>query len=174
LAAIFGLGGCRAVPDPELQRGASAVRFVEHAPAPARDGAITANESRQPVTVLEPPRPIEPLTLPEYPTVALGRQQVPVVISVRLAIDAEGVVTEVRRSPLALSLPAAHADLFFAAVEHAAKTWRFTPAELRDMTPRAGGPQGSYWHVTRVEKTTATVDVEFTFTASGQVWSGRR
>lgn len=172
--ALAGGAGCQQTRAPAAPEGTSSFRFVEP-PAVAVSGeARMAAEVREPVDVLEPAQPIQPLAEPVYPVAVRGKQAIPVTIGVRLVIAADGTVSDVRGSPLVFSTPAPLAGEFRSAVEAAVAQWRFLPAELRRMVARQGGPQGWYWHVMRVEKTESTVDVQFTFSATGQVVSERR
>jgi hypothetical protein len=150
--------------------GASAVRFVDRpVPAASASGGMVAAEL-QPVDVVVPAEPIEPLANPRYPRAALGKVGFPVMVGVRITVDARGRVANVGPSMAAFSTGGEYGEEFQAAVERALAQWRFNPAELRHLVPRKGGPgQPDYWLVTRTQKTDYAFDVSFTFTTSGEV-----
>lgn len=165
-----GAAGCGHVAESRpVADGGSSHRFVEPEGIAGRAAARSPSEVREPVETIERPRPIEPLVAPIYPAEARGNQKVPVTIGVRLTVAVDGTVSDVGQSLRVLALPGPGAEAFRAAVEDAVRQWRFVPAEWRRMVPRTGGPQGEYWQVTKAEKREAQVDVEFTFTASGEV-----
>ncbi len=170
------VGGCRHAPVAKAgPEGRSAFRFVEDADASLAAGTTAAITTgpRQPVDVRVPAEPIQPLAEPEYPRAARGGQSGPALVGVRITVDATGRVVDVGPSLRAISTPGPWAAEFRAAVEAAVAQWRFTPAEIRRLVPGRGGPQQEdYWVVTRAEKTDATFDVAFTFTAAGDVLPG--
>lgn len=124
----------------------------------------------QPVDVIVPAEPIQPLSNPLYPRAVLGRVRLPVVVGVRITVDAQGRVAGVGPSLAALSTGSEFADEFRTTVEQALQQWRFIPAELRHLVPQPGAPgQPGYWLVTRTEKTEYAFDLSFTFTSNGDV-----
>lgn len=164
------LAGCRSADTRRPPAGGSAFRFVEPGGAAPTGQIAVADETAQPADVLLPPEPIPPLDPPRYPEGARGKQAIPVTIGVRLTVAKDGTVSDVGWSPLILSTPGPRSEEFRAAVDAAVARWRFTPAEQQRLVPRKS-PAGPYWQVVRAEKTDATLDVEFTFTASGEVLS---
>lgn len=163
------LGGCQQARKAPAPGGTSAHRFVKPVASAVEATPAWPTENQPPVEVVQPAEPIEPLAQPAYPAVARGRQRVPMTVGVRIVIDEKGEVAEIRHSPLALTTPGPFAEEFRAAVESALKTWRFVPAQRQTMTPRAGGPAGRYWQVTKLGPSVDQLDVQFTFTASGEV-----
>lgn len=162
-------GGCQQA---RLQRpavGTSTHRFVTPIAGEVDAKPVWPTENQPPVEVVQPAEPIEPLAQPIYPAGARGRQNVPMTVGVRIVIDERGRVAEMRHSPLALTTHGPLAEEFRAAVESALSLWRFEPAQRQRMTPKGGGPAGRYWHVTRLGPSTDSRDVQFTFTASGEV-----
>lgn len=163
------IGGCAQAPAERAGEGSSTHRFVERETAAGTARAVGPGEVRQPVTAVEPPRPILPLAEAVYPEAARGRQSLPATIGLRITVGRDGSVTAVGPSLAVLSWAGAHAAEFHAAAEAAVWAWRFVPAEERRMVPKAGGPDGVYWHVVRVEAVEATLEVEIAFTPSGAV-----
>lgn len=172
-ALCLGLGalgaGCQQAKKDPPPAGTSAHRFVTPTTVDVKAEPVWPTENQPPVEVVQPAEPIEPLAQPMYPAAARGRQRVPMTVGVRIVIDEKGEVAELRHSPLALTTPGPLAEEFRTAVESALKQWRFVPAQRQKMTPKAGGPAGRYWHVIKLEPTTDQLDVQFTFTASGEV-----
>lgn len=167
------VGGCHQARKEPPPAGTSAHRFVTPMTADVEAKPIWPTENQPPVETVHPAEAIEPLAQPLYPAMARGRQSIPATVGVRIVIDEKGRVAEMRHSPLALTTPGPFAEEFRAAVERALKQWRFVPAQRQKMTPMAGGPAGRYWHVTKLGPSTDQLDVQFTFTASGEVVSAR-
>jgi hypothetical protein len=169
--AAVGLAGCQhAVTAPSLS-GQSAFRFVE-APVQADVSAAKAQilaAPREPIEGILPAEPILPLIPPTYPRVALGTHAAPVVVGVRINVDANGGVTSVGPSLVSFSTPTPRAGAFYAAVEEAVTQWRFEPAEWRHLVPMTNNRGAGYWKVTRAEKTDYAFDLAFTFTTTGDV-----
>ncbi|MES2695872.1 MAG: hypothetical protein V4773_20530 [Verrucomicrobiota bacterium] len=155
--------------------GGSVYRVVE-APVIAAKGDITihAEEAKVPIDALEPAKPLPPVAEAVYPTEARGRQKLPMLVGVRVTVGTDGLVADVGESPVAFSTPGPFATEFRVAVETAVRQWRFKPAELQHLVPKQGGPQGWYWQVTRVEKQDYTMDLQFTFTPSGEIVAEKR
>lgn len=174
LGGIVLAGGCQQINKGALPAGTSAYRFVTPVTADVDAKPVWPTESQPPVEVVQPAEPIEPLAQPQYPAAARGHQSVPMTVGVRIVIDEKGRVVELRHSPLALTTPGPLAEEFRAAVERALKKWCFIPAQRQKMTPMAGGPAGRYWHVTQLGPSEDQLDVQFTFTASGEVVPSRR
>jgi TonB family protein len=119
-----------------------------------------------------PAEPIPPLAQPTYPRTALAKQTIPVTVGVRITVDAEGRVADVRPSMLALSIAGGSATEFERAVEEALAQWRFKPAEAQHLVPKTDTAGNEFWQVTRAEKTTWTFDVSFAFSPGGDVRAG--
>lgn len=165
------MGGCQHARKEPPPAGTSAHRFVTPVTVDVEAKPVWPTESQPPVEVVQPAEPIEPLAQPLYPVAARGRQSMPATVGVRIVIDKTGRVAEVRHSPLAFTTPGPYATEFYAAVENALKRWRFVPAQRQKMTPMQGGSAGRYWHVMKLGPSTDQLDVQFIFTASGEVVS---
>lgn len=111
--------------------------------------------------------------LPEYPARALARKAGKAQVGVRVTIDAAGRVADVSPSLFAISIiPPGFAEDFNRAVETAVRQWKFQPARIEYVeTVSAGGI--TYERVTRSENLETTVDLSFTFTATGKVAAGK-
>jgi hypothetical protein len=164
--------GCHHGPTPRID-GTSSFTFVEPPPppAPSKPHAEAGEGARLPVEMMLLAVPIQPLAKPVYPTVALGREDRPVLVGVRITIDATGRVSQVRTSLAALSTPTSLADEFRAAVEEALAQWRFRPAELRRLAPISDTNGAGAWALLSHEPTDCTFDVSFVFQATGEVVS---
>ena len=86
-------------------------------------------------------------------------------------VGADGCVADMGASFATLSTPTPWVAEFRAAVEDAVKQWRFRPAEIRQLE-LVKADDGDYQRVARREKAEWTFDVEFTFSATGEVVSG--
>jgi hypothetical protein len=71
-----------------------------------------------------PPVPASDNPMPEYPPALLPSRLPPMVISVRLIVNAEGVVTDVQSLDADTSAASA---VFLASVREACRRWKFTP-----------------------------------------------
>ena len=176
---LLGAGCHHAVvaPPPRVE-GTSTFRFVARPPAPpkARPAAEPSEETAPAQSAVRKirARPIQPLAKPVYPAALLGRVSLPVTVGVRINVDAEGRVTYVGDSFVAISTWGEYAGEFRAAVEEALAQWRFQPAEVRHLVLQDGGPgQGSYWLTTRTQNLDDWFDLSFTFAAKGGVLSER-
>ncbi len=108
------------------------------------------------------------LALPVYPRAALAAKFGAATVGVKVTVDVQGRVTDVRPSMLVFSTPGPYADAFFAAVEMALRTWRFIPAAALDTeTTRENGVLTE--RVVRIEPVEAEFDLAFKFTAKGEV-----
>jgi len=111
--------------------------------------------------------------LPVYPARALAARAGGVQIGVHLVIDAQGLVSEIRPSMVAVTLvPAEFADDFQRAVEAAVQQWRFEPARIEQIETVTGDNGFTYRRVRRNEPTEAEVDLAFAFTPGGKVQAG--
>lgn len=113
--------------------------------------------------------PIQPLAKPVYPPSALGRETMPVVVGIRITVDATGRVSDTRASLAVISTPTPRAEEFRAAAEAALAQWRFRPAELRRFAPTTDLTGAPAWALVGREKTDCTLDVSFVFQATGEV-----
>jgi hypothetical protein len=165
--------GCHHAPAPRID-GTSSFTFVEPPPppsAPPKPQGEAGDGPRPPVEMMLLAVPIQPLAKPVYPTVALGREDRPVLVGVRITIDATGRVASVRTSLAALSTPTSLADEFRGAVEEALTQWRFRPAELRRLAPINDTNGTGAWTLLSREPTDCIFDVSFVFQATGEVVS---
>lgn len=125
-----------------------------------------------PTEQVRPAEPILPLAKPVYPKIPRAERPPFAQVGVRLEIDPQGRVTEVKSSLYSFSTPGPFAAAFHAAVETAVAQWRFTPAVLHRfaLETGAGGGQVSKWQGS--EPIAWSVDVAFTFNGNGEVVSG--
>jgi hypothetical protein len=175
LAAVASLAAsaCQHAAARRDETGTSSVRFIE--PPSALSAGMKAEPAAalQPVDVLVPAEPIEPLAKPVYPRAVLGRQTTPVLVGLRIRIDASGRVADSGPSLASFSTPGPFDAEFRAAIEAALAQWQFRPAELRRLKPVKGPPgKEDYWVIVRAEKADYALDVSFTFNASGDVLAG--
>jgi hypothetical protein len=165
------LVGCRHAA-PRIASGEGTFTFVSppeqndpHAkPTTQRDGGAGV--------FVMPAEPILPLVAPTYPPAALRAHSGRVTVGVRIMIDVSGRVSGVGTSMAAFSSPNSYVGGFREAVETAVRQWRFRPAVLQRVDSRKGVGGGDVLFLESVEKTEWSFDVSFTFTASGDVWSG--
>jgi TonB family protein len=112
------------------------------------------------------------LATPVYPSEALKGRSGRVTVGVSITVDAEGRVSAIGSSLATFSTPSPHGPAFRQAVETAVRQWRFHPAQLQQMETKKASDGGDILVLKAVEPTDWTFDVAFTFTASGDVWSG--
>lgn len=115
-------------------------------------------------------RALGPLPPPEYPDIPRD-QRSRVSVGVRLEIDRAGRVVALSPSLVAITTPHPRLAEFQAAVGRAVAAWRFVPAEERHMEKVIAEDGSEFWRASRVEQVPASVDVSFTFSASGEVLS---
>jgi hypothetical protein len=112
---------------------------------------------------------IHPLVMPVYPPAALAAKAGAATVGVRVTVDANGAVADIRPSMLAIGfVPSKYADDFRAAVEVAVRQWKFAPARVHSIERVTEG-EFTYDRVTRTELIEAEFDLAFTFTLSGRV-----
>lgn len=164
--------GCRHAAPSKPMEGQSFFQMV-NPPAPPSTGnakmAMSVASSRE---VSVDATPILPLATPVYPAVARAAKLGVVSFTVHLTVDTRGRVSSVAPSLGAFSLPNKFSAEFQAAVEAAVAQWRFTPAEIHHMEDARGTDGGTYLRLASREKIDAGCDVQFTFTATGEVWTG--
>ena len=171
LFAIAGvmLAGCRhtAVASTSLDEGTSSYRFVDPTLPPTKKGGLGVSEKLPTEQVINA-QPIMPLATPIYPPTALAAHAGLATIGVRITVDAAGRVADVRPSLASVTVPSSFGTEFRAAVDAAVAQWRFRPAEIRhlELVKDVGG---DFQRVTAREKTEWAFDVEFAFTAMGDV-----
>jgi hypothetical protein len=173
LANALFVGGCRHLPTPPSDTGASSFRFVEEPPVPPQKGNVTEGSNGP---IIEEhfidAEAIPPLAMPVYPAHALAAKAGLVTIGVKISVDTDGHVSDVSPSLLTFSTPTRYSDEFDEAVRVAVSQWRFHPAQRYTMrifrTDEGGGPPKELHR----EKTETYFDLAFTFTASGKVLSG--
>jgi hypothetical protein len=167
---LLALAACRHAPPPRID-GTSSFTFVEppQPPPSAKPSGDLDATPRQSTEMLLLARPIEPLAKPVYPSVALGRETMPVVIGVQITVDVDGRVAHVRTSLAVMSTPTPRAAEFRAAVEDALAQWRFRPAELRRLAPATDATGAPTWTLASREKSECVYDVSFVFQSSGEV-----
>jgi hypothetical protein len=168
LAGGWLVGGCGHARKPPREGTAS---FAMIEPTGGARGRVSGETTapRVPSDTVIPAEPILPLATPVYPLAAYSKHTAPITVGVRVTIDAEGRVAEVRPSLRVFSSAGPLAPEFERAVEEALAQWRFRPAEARHLVPKTDSVGREYWQVTRAEKTTWSLDVAFTFAPGGDV-----
>jgi TonB family protein len=165
--------GCQHAPAPS--GGTSSFKVIEPPPdrtPPPPSGAkiqMTGLEQYREASVQE-----KTIVLPVYPPRALKAKAGAAQVGVRVRVDMEGRVSDVRPSLLAASIipPGFRAD-FEQAVEAAVRQWKFHPAKVQhvEVVTEKGF---TYSRVTRTELLDAEFDLSFTFTPAGRVESGKQ
>ena len=84
-------------------------------------------------------KPVEPLAMPVYPPRALAAHAGDVTVKVDVTVSKEGRVSEMAPDILDFSTISRFHDDFRAAVEAAVSTWRFEPAQIDRLEPKANG-----------------------------------
>ncbi|HVZ66402.1 MAG TPA: TonB family protein [Lacunisphaera sp.] len=108
--------------------------------------------------------------LPVYPARALAAKAGGAQVGVHIVIDAQGRVSDVRPSMVAVTIaPPEFAADFQRAVEAAVRQWRFVPARAQYIETVTGTGGFTYDRVARTEDVEAEVDLAFTFTPNGKV-----
>lgn len=153
--------------------GASSFRVVERPPAPPPKAG--GNASVRPVSraqYRDAQIKGEPV-LPVYPARALAAKAGGAQVGVHLVIDAQGRVSDVQPSMVAVTIvPPEFAEDFEKAVEAAVRQWRFVPARAQYIETVQGTGGFTYDRVARTEDVEAEVDLAFTFTPNGKVQAG--
>ena len=106
-----------------------------------------------------------PFAQPVYPRNALAAHTGNYEITVTITIDESGRVSDVVRSLRGLNLPSRYAEEFFEAVQSTVLSWKFEPSH---QVYYQRGPDGERNYL-RTEAISETVDIKFTFEASGLV-----
>jgi hypothetical protein len=101
----------------------------------------------------------------------MARRAGEAMVGVQLTVGVDGRVSDVASSITTLSSPGSFAGEFRAAVESAVRQWRFVPAEIRHLE-LVKHPQGDYLSLVRREPIEWKLDVQFRFSASGEVAAG--
>jgi hypothetical protein len=171
LLLAFALGtGCRHAPPPAEQTGHSSFRFVDQpvGPPPASSGEIVqpTNRSQWHEATLK-----EPVPIPVYPAKAIEAKAGRNTVGVRIVVDPEGRVIEIRMSMLVFSTPGPFAEDFRDAVEVAVRQWRFNPARSESFEIIHDG-EATDIRVTGVENVETEFDLAFTFQPDGAVQMG--
>ncbi len=171
LLGIVGGSGCKHAPKSEAH-GSTSFRVVDppRPPPPQASG----KEMVEPVSrsIYRDAEAIYPLVMPVYPPAALATRAGAVTVGVRVTVDANGAVANVRPSMLAVTItPREFAEAFRGAVEVAVRQWKFAPARLLYLERRTEGEFTFDW-VTSTELIEAEFDLAFTFTPSGEVEAG--
>jgi len=142
---------------------------MEPLPAPPPPASAQASEvqSRQ-QTVFSPAHPYGELAKPAYPAAALAARAGSYEAYMKINLDERGEITSVEPSLRGVSLPHPYADAFQAAIREAVGKWQFRAACLTYY--KMGEKDGKMnSEITRVEFLPDTLDVHFTFDASGKV-----
>ena len=167
----FALGaGCRHAPPPTEPTGHSSFKFVDQpvGPPPASTGEAIqpTNSSQWREATLREPTP-----MPVYPAKALKAKAGRNTVGVRIIVDPEGRVREIRMSMLVFSTPGPFAEDFRDAVELAVRQWRFNPARSESIEIIHDG-EATSMRMTGVENVETEFDLAFTFQPDGTVRAG--
>jgi len=142
----------------------ASVAFVDRT-NPAGPKSVGKTKITKSMTGLVKPQPIEPLTLPVYPTKALADHGGAARFAVTIEIAKDGHVTAVNPSMYEFSIPTKYDAEFNQAIEAAVLTWEFNPGWTVPIEP---GPDGSPI-LGEPEAAESSLDAIFTFTSSGTV-----
>ncbi len=113
------------------------------------------------------------IVLPVYPARALAAKAGAAQVGVRVTVDSGGRVTNVRPSPLAITIgPPRFREDFERAADVAVRQWKFHPAKIQhvEIVTEKGF---TYSRVTGTEVIEAEFDLAFTFTSDGRVERGK-
>lgn len=113
----------------------------------------------------------EPVAMPVYPAKALKAKAGRNTVGVRIVVDPQGRVSEIRMSMLVFSTPGPFAEDFRDAVELAVRQWRFNPARSESYEIIHEG-EVTYSRVTGGENVETEFDLAFTFQPDGAVQMG--
>jgi hypothetical protein len=171
LLGTLGGSGCKHAPKHEAH-GSTSFRVVEP-PRPPPPQA-SDKEMVEPVrrSIYRDAEAIHPLVMPVYPSAALAARAGAATVGVRVTVDTNGAVADIRPSMLAVTItPPEFAEAFRGAVEVAVRQWRFAPARVLSLERRTEGEFTHDW-VAHTEMIEAEFDLAFTFTPSGEVEAG--
>jgi hypothetical protein len=161
---------CRHAPPGET--GGSSFVMVEPHPASPPAGSSAEPVERASQVDFREAQARHPLVMPVYPPRALKAKAGAAQVGVRVTVDVNGAVKDVRPSMLAISItPPKFADEFREAVEVAVRQWKFHPARLRTFEVVSEGGV-TYNRVTSNEAVEAEFDLAFNFTTAGKVEAG--
>lgn len=142
---------------------------MEPLPAPPPPASTQASEVHSGLqTVFSPAHTYGELAKPAYPAAALAAKAGSYEAYMKINLDERGEIKSVEPSLHGVSLPHPYADVFQAAIREAVGKWQFRAACLTyyRYTEKNGGKSSE---ITRVEFLPDTLDVHFTFEASGKV-----
>jgi outer membrane biosynthesis protein TonB len=171
LLVLVAMGtACRHVPKEETA-GSSAFAFVEQpvGPPAKSDGKEVELVERAQYREAQLQ---EPAALPVYPKQARKAGALLTTIGVRITVDTQGRVSDVRPSILVFNTPGPFVDDFREAVETAVRQWQFRPGrvEYYEIVSKDGF---TYTRVTRMEDIESEFDLSFTFDPTGKVKAGK-
>ena len=164
------LGAC-SHQSPVPRAGEGAFTFVAPQSSPGDDIASSA-EPKVGTDFAIAPEPIRPLATPVYPSAALAAHRGLVIVGVRITVDTMGRVSAVDPSLAIFSSANSHAGGFREAVEAAVAQWRFVPAQLQHVEAVKDNDGHDVLFLRPMGTTDWTLDVAFTFSASGDVVGG--
>jgi hypothetical protein len=170
LLSVLLASGCKHTPKSEA-RGRTSFRVVESRRPPPPQGS---GENIEPAkrSIYRDAEAIHPLVMPVYPPTALAARAGAATVGVRVAVDANGAVADIRSSMLVVNVaPPAFGEEFREAVEVAVRQWRFAPARVLYLERRTEGEFTHDW-VAHTEMIEAEFDLAFTFTPTGKVEAG--
>lgn len=149
--------------------GRSRIQIMEPLPAPPPPASTQAAEVQsEHETVFSPARPYGELVKPAYPAAALAARAGGYEAYMKIHLDERGEITSVEPSLRGVTLPHPYAAAFQAAIREAVGKWQFRAACLTyyRYTDKNGGKSSE---ITRIEYLPDTLDIHFTFDASGKV-----
>lgn len=170
---LLGGVGCQHVERTTLKPEKTAFEFygAGETVGPEKEAEAGEVEGLRVGVILIRARPIEPLTLPEYPDIPAVERSRWVTVGVRLDIDREGRVIDTSPSVICITTPHPRLAAFREVIEAAVAQWRFIPAEERHMEKVTAEDGTVFWRASRIEQVATSADISFTFTASGDVRS---
>jgi len=139
--------------------GLSSIKFVEQ---PSKGS--TGDDGSAGIV---PPEPIPPFPMPVYPKNALDAHAGTVIISCRLTIDKTGRISNVEKSPFAISTPTKFLPEFLASIQSAVSSWRFHPAVLQQASMEKSDSGHDTLSFQKSETIEFVQEVRFTFLEKG-------
>jgi TonB family protein len=147
--------------------GTAAFAFVD--PGHEREPGVDASDYKitEGTSVFVDAKPIPPLAMPAYPARALAARAGTVWVHVTVTIGADGLVSDISPNRTAVDIPTRFDEDFQESIRAALLQWRFEPAQVADLEPRAGDAP----FVADSRDVESKLGVVFTFSSSGNVSS---
>ncbi len=153
----------------EVVRGQTAITVLTNKEGVKGQSAITILTGITPASNNEeviPPKPVGALQTPEYPVNPLKSRYGDAVVAVRVFLDDQGRVTDIKDAPACPSTGGRFAPDFRSAVEEAIHRWKFQPAEYHRFAEGKdlnGDGKPDYVVVTETKSIPVYFDVRFDF-----------